>query len=399
MAIISWRRRLAFRAALFIVVAALVELLSYGLVQVSGDRITYANDRAAAFTIDDADTFIRLRQLYHPQLGWKPRFDTEYGERPRPVRYGPAMIATFGDSFTYGAGVRDTQTWQSQASQRLGADVLNFGVSGYGTGQALLRFREDFGSVRTPVVVMGFIPTNLPRALGLYRKFLHRRTGLPLTKPWFGEHDGVLVVHPNPIGTIDGLDALRDPEFVRTIGADDPWFNAGGLPTRGFPHTRLLFDHGFWRQYFHGFVAQDTTGVNSRPWQDSWQHPDQARVMMAILTTFAREAEAMGATPIILLQGPPAEIKAIVNEGAPTSTLVAVRGYLDEAGLSYFDSIEMIAEHTHDMDQLRRLYQPSAHLSAAGNRLLAREFVDFLDDRGLLQPSAPAGTDASRRPR
>jgi lysophospholipase L1-like esterase len=68
-----------------------------------------------------------------------------YGFRGRvPSPDAKRTVAVFGDSFTFGQGVNEGESFVARVDERLGsqADVLNFGVLGYATDQALLLMRE-----------------------------------------------------------------------------------------------------------------------------------------------------------------------------------------------------------------------------------------------------------------
>ena len=65
------------------------------------------------------------------------RFSPAY---PEP---GNECVTLYGDSFTYGVGVREEYAWGNTLAERLRCRVGNFGVGGYGTDQALLRFMHN----------------------------------------------------------------------------------------------------------------------------------------------------------------------------------------------------------------------------------------------------------------
>lgn len=66
------------------------------------------------------------------------------------------LIATYGDSHTAGAEVDDRETWQFYLEKQLGYEVKNFGVGGYSTDQALLKFEKNVarGEI-SPIVILG----------------------------------------------------------------------------------------------------------------------------------------------------------------------------------------------------------------------------------------------------
>ncbi|GKS64581.1 hypothetical protein YTPLAS72_18850 [Nitrospira sp.] len=62
-----------------------------------------------------------------------------------PKVQGRQEIALVGDSFTFGEEVSYEETWGHQLDQMLGDEfqVLNFGVGGYGVGQAFVRYETE----------------------------------------------------------------------------------------------------------------------------------------------------------------------------------------------------------------------------------------------------------------
>src|SRR5262249_18411484 len=105
--------------------------------------------------------------------------------RPRP---GVLRIALFGDSFTNGANAPFDQTWGQVLETNLRrrgieAEVLNFGVGGYGMDQALLRWRKQGRAFSPHIVLFGFQPENVKRNLNLVRLLYVLDSRLPFTKP------------------------------------------------------------------------------------------------------------------------------------------------------------------------------------------------------------------------
>jgi len=66
-------------------------------------------------------------------------------EVPLTISEGKTTIALVGDSYTFGEEVKYENSWGYHLSQLLGGEVqvLNFGVPGYGVGQAYLRYEKD----------------------------------------------------------------------------------------------------------------------------------------------------------------------------------------------------------------------------------------------------------------
>jgi hypothetical protein len=88
-------------------------------------------------------------------LGWRGR--REYRET-KPTEY---RVLFLGDSFTYGIGVNDDQTYAAQVEQdlradRLSVEVLNAGAPGKGTDYALKCFQTVGSKYHPDLTVLGF---------------------------------------------------------------------------------------------------------------------------------------------------------------------------------------------------------------------------------------------------
>lgn len=97
-------------------------------------------------------------------------------------------IAAFGDSFTAGTDVDDNEVWTQVLEtalfeRRIRAEVLNFGVGGYGMDQAYLRWQNIGKGLSADIIIFGFQPENLQRNVSVFRPIYARNTGIPLSKP------------------------------------------------------------------------------------------------------------------------------------------------------------------------------------------------------------------------
>ncbi len=139
-----------------------------------------------------------------PELGWvvkpngrsptKPFASNSLGLRSAPeeipVEKTPdvARVLLVGDSFTHGDEVPWEETWARKLQERLGASyqVLNGGVPGYGTDQAVLRYELRLRELLKPdLVVLGIVRDDVPRNVNLFRALYHHWTDLPWSKPRF----------------------------------------------------------------------------------------------------------------------------------------------------------------------------------------------------------------------
>lgn len=133
----------------------------------------------------------RLHTRYDPELGWVNipgrRIPDMYGpgksvtisaqgfrgSREYPVQVPPGMkrILCTGDSFTFGYGVADEETWchlLSELDARL--ETVNLGQGGYGIGQAFLSYQRAAPQLDHDLHLFAFIYDDVERAR--HRKFM-----------------------------------------------------------------------------------------------------------------------------------------------------------------------------------------------------------------------------------
>ena len=158
----SGGRRLLFPLLTLLLVALVLEGLSWlglGVIaRVRGPEYEPVpmeltrSQRKIIKTLLDPEQSASFRLVYSPELGWNRnpqappskrsvinrqgiRASREFPERPPP---GVLRVAAFGDSFTYGAGVSNAESWCEQLDAALPeVEVLNFGVGAYGPGPSI----------------------------------------------------------------------------------------------------------------------------------------------------------------------------------------------------------------------------------------------------------------------
>lgn len=162
--------RVRFYIAAALLAALATFILSEGVLRVSGFGNYWTLSRSA-----------------EPDLGWIPQAhvrSAQLGEGEATIRtnrlgfrgpdFGPKAegtlrIAVLGDSFTEAVQVDEAQTWWGQLAPALDAcqpaprravEVLNFGVSGYSTAQALIALEKYALPAAPDIVVLNFFPGN-----------------------------------------------------------------------------------------------------------------------------------------------------------------------------------------------------------------------------------------------
>jgi hypothetical protein len=156
--------------------------------------------------------------LYDPDLGWnnRPRTCTPGGrycansfglradrEYVAEMRPGLFRVSMFGDSFVAGfdADFPDSLAVQVEGmlkARGLDAEVLNFGVGGFGFDQAYLYYNRDGSRFDTNVIVQGLQMENVGRDVTLWRIVAFPGTGIPFSKPRYILEDGKLELINSP---------------------------------------------------------------------------------------------------------------------------------------------------------------------------------------------------------
>lgn len=198
------------------------------------------------------------------------------------VPEGALLLACYGESFTFGSEVDDPDTWPARlALTAEGAlEVLNLGVGGWGTDQALLRFRDTVDELAPDVVLMGLLSENIARNLNRLRPVYSPETLLPMVKPRFVLVDGVLELLPHPYATeIDLYRAACD----------------GSLGIEMAPHEYWAPDVSSWSNVVEA-VKSNLHKQRLTQWWRLWNDPqgEPYRLTLALLEAFHHEAVAAG---------------------------------------------------------------------------------------------------------
>jgi hypothetical protein len=269
--------------------------------------------------------------VFDPALGWRPRpgVDTrlgnsryvhnqaglralhEYDPAPEP---GLRRFAAYGDSFTYCQEVSVVNCWTEQLSKELpGTEVLNYGVPGYGPDQAWLRYQQVGSTSGSCAVLIGHMVENVNRLVNRFRPFYEPQTGIPLGKPRFIlEADGLRLLNTSA----ERAEQFRDPRWVETqLGPRDAWFFPGSFVANPFDPFLLV-------RLARTAAYQTPDRQAGTEWTPAWAarmyqpEAEPFQVLLGVLTGFAAEVQAAGATPVVLVFPGKDEVEA-ARDGQP----------------------------------------------------------------------------------
>jgi hypothetical protein len=293
---------------------------------------------------------------------WTKSFAAD-GSRVDPFAQGDLLISTYGDSFTLCAEVNDGQTWQSILGRMLGGIVKNYGVEGYGTGQAVLKFKKHITSrLVAPITILGIYEENIGRLSNNYRLFYQVKTKSLLFKPWFSlGTDGRVLYHPNPIN-----DRTASWAELRALAKD--------LAPLDFWGARMFFVRFPSSFEWLRVLRLRLDGLQPGRERGLWDRDEGRRVMVHIVDSFRHAADIAGSKPIILF----------IPDGHSSEHLIPP-GYTPLKKTLRAQGVIVIDVHEQAFDRRQFNILPfQGHASEYGNRVIAQAIERTLRRAGLV---------------
>ncbi len=266
-----------------------------------------------------------------------------------------APISAYGDSFVYGADVENDQTFPHYLSRRFGVGVANYGVSGYGPDQALLRLERHLTQGQRPkIVVLGMPSENIARVVNIYRKLYIPLEHPGLAKPVFAVRDGTWkLLNVLSLGGDSSSQRRRVSELVEQY---DYWHAQNDKrPRFSFPYSLATL------------TAIKFFALDVARWQDLFRSPRARSVLLYVLERFVDLSQRYDFVPVFVVVPMPEDLLNI-NDGGKSFFGVLV----EEVAQKFGDRLLVVKvlDQTFAFDRFHvRPY--SGHASAYGNQIIA----------------------------
>ncbi|OSM01811.1 SGNH/GDSL hydrolase family protein [Magnetofaba australis] len=371
----------------FVVVLA---LMGFGLLEAACFGISlYLHDAGVLYRPQPRvglayEAYLKARD---PVLGWPSKalgFTGELdalGARVSEAFPDPAAqpaLSIYGDSFAYGSEVSPHQAWADLLSRHIGARVNNFGVPGYGTDQAYLRFTTKRSVDRAPVAMLAHYSEDILRNLTSSYDLIYPVGGVGLKPRFRLLQDGSLELIPLMGGTWASYrDVVEDPGA--NMPADD-FFKPGGLGGTqkfGFPFTLRV---ALALRHLH--VQGKLTAT---PWHAPLYRPDHPSraldLTAAILNRFVADARAAGVRPLLAIIPSGADLLEFTRSGK--WIYATLRDRLQQEGVELLDFGPRLMAHLQGENPCNLFKSCYQHMNPRGNEVLAQLAFEYLQEQGI----------------
>jgi len=330
-------------------------------------------------------------QRRDPVLGWPSPaqygndLDVNGAQRNHRFPNGPregSCVSLYGDSFTQGGDTSSPErNWGNVLSDRLACYVANFGMGGYGTDQAYLRFVENRGDT-SPIVIFGLHTEDVLRNLTRIRDLQVYDRGYALKPRFVLNEQGELEFVPIP--------ALTKEEYLRVVGVSgDPLilehenFQPGGpagVVKLEFPYTVSVLKS---LARFYGFRSRL---LRQPEWMEFLQRGHALHgleITVGITRQFVELAEQRGKAPLVVILPHPLDFKHFLNKGSwPYQTLI--EDYAQNS-IPFFDfGPHLLSVARERGRKIEEYFGPTGHYNDEGNALVALFVYDQLTKKGLV---------------
>jgi lysophospholipase L1-like esterase len=311
----------------------------------------------------------------NPRLGWpSPQaIQQQRDDLAKTVAAGnnperEFPISAYGDSYTEGFGVKPEDAWTNVLGKMLGLRIANYGVPGYGTDQAYLRFHDNTQD-EAKIVLLGVLGENIQRNVNQLRNFLTPNPQCQ-TKPRFVlDKQRHLQLVPLPKLIAENYeDFIKNPNHY----LHHDWFVPGGpsgAQKLEFPYTlSILKAHKFfYNRYVKGYKSYLQFYLPN--------HPSHAfPLTIAIINQVIREAKARGMHPIVLVF-PCDEDFRVYNQHLVYEPLIQV---LKKEHIEYIDLGTEILKRLGKRNYMDLfLGGQYHHFNEEGNKVVAQIIFDY----------------------
>jgi hypothetical protein len=301
------------------------------------------------------------------------------------------VLAAFGDSYAFCRQVEDEETWEAQLAVLEGVGVLNYGVGNYGVDQALLRYESTDLPDSVKVVVINFVPETICRIQSYWKHYMEFGNTFAF-KPRFGLNvNGNLTLINSAVGCFEDFFKLETKlNNIRKI--DGFYYKKFRRYQFRFPYMLSLFRSPIDQVKliisisFRGLmrsIGKSNNRIDNMPFTivmkrnlrgayREYKSIQACKLLTAILLRFKEQALQRGHCPLVVVTPQLLDLRLIKDDVVPYGEYYSdLRKHMNVMDLTKdFYSVDYENLYVND--------QYGGHLSASGNRLVARKISSWL---------------------
>lgn len=298
------------------------------------------NQKGKAAILKNTDVYVQVNTNSH---GFRGR--REY-QTQKPI--SKIRILCLGDSYVFGWGVRDEETFCAQLESGVkNLEAINLAAAGYGVDQFFLSYRVIGKNFHPDFVLIGLYPEDFWRASRSY-------TDTGYGKPYFTlTMEGHLVLHNVPVKGPAELEYRQFPDLI-----EHEWWES------------MLLHSSIYRYLKHKTLrlARDL----------GWVDPDLTEEWLLgriILKELIREARQNGSRPVILLIPP----VSWMTNAKLTSPQKSIRRFANRENVPLVDLTPYLIEAATKSSITDFYYKDDKHWTAQAHKLAADVLIAQLD--------------------
>jgi hypothetical protein len=251
--------------------------------------------------------------------------------------------------------------------------VGNYGVGGYGTDQAYLRFVKNTRD-SAKIVILGIFPENVLRNVNRYRYFLDARTVFSLKPRFVLENDHLRLVE---------LPVWNQEQFLAATQYPEKSFeHETFLPDSEYGPVSLAFPYS-WRaiQLLLSERARSAM-LGHTSWEVFYKddHPTQAlKITAEIAELFAKTGRSRGQTPLVIIYPTARSFKQFKDTGIIITRPLLEN--LERRSIPYLDLHEGFGKRVEKQrfcELLTQITSCGGHFNPAGNAMVSEIVYEHL---------------------
>jgi lysophospholipase L1-like esterase len=282
------------------------------------------------------------------------RCDHDFVSEKPPGKFRALL---FGDSFTAGDGVSNSQRYGDQLERKVpNLEVYNFGLPGTGTDQHYLAYQEYAAKIEHDLLILGVMVENIGRVASRFRPYVNEEGETVIyAKPYYVLEESGLALKNVPVAKEPLTKSELDEDAARHIDSGLPF---AGL--RRFARTLGLRD-----------LAQKVTHFQPVP---DYRTPDNPKwqVMRAILEVWIKSSPV----PVILMPIP--LFPFVEGTSDPSAYQARFREAAEAARCLLHDPLPDFQKYSAAERRAFR-FERDVHLTAAGHAALADSLMPVIE--------------------